>query len=531
MFQPASPQPKPLNRRQIAQDVEDENEEVDEEDDAAGDLSSAGGVESDDDVTAQPEQDVSTSRRKRKHHEEELEDLYMQRLAREDAKEAEAVATERAAKRQKATLDGNDAEVKGNGSSGAESDTDDEVETGMIDNDIEDHDDIATSPPPQHESLTAGSTELDKANCTVFLANVSTTAITSKSARKTLTNHLKSFFPETSKPTTSKSKSKTMTTASQPRLESLRFRSTPYTPTLPKRAAYTTAQSSLMPTTTPSTNAYAVYSTPALARSAVAALNATMILDRHLRADLVAHPAPTVPRRCVFVGNLGFVDDESAIRAANEAEGRETRKPAKQPADVEEGLWRVFGKVGEVESVRVPRDAQTRVGKGFAYVQFKEEVAVEGALGLDGKTFAPMLPRRLRVQRAKTIKRKDAKGGVNGGKREAGAKGTGYRRKVTGQEASQAGRARKLFGRAGGERMKRSRGGGGDGATGANVEALGKKGEAGGMKRPEDFVFEGHRAKSAGGKAGLKLGGRKKKGGKVTGRSKAFRAGGKGSSK
>ena len=77
-------------------------------------------------------------------------------------------------------------------------------------------------------------------------------------------------------------------------------------------------------------------------------------------------------RRCVFVGNLGFVDDESAIRKAEERDGEKAKKrKEKEPADVEEGLWRVFGKAGTVENVRVVRDSATRVGKGFAYVQFK----------------------------------------------------------------------------------------------------------------------------------------------------------------
>ena len=48
---------------------------------------------------------MSKSRRKRKHNEDELEDLYMQRLAREDAKEAESAAAERPTKRLKAVGD------------------------------------------------------------------------------------------------------------------------------------------------------------------------------------------------------------------------------------------------------------------------------------------------------------------------------------------------------------------------------------------------------------------------------------------
>jgi nucleolar protein 12 len=121
-----------------------------------------------------------------------------------------------------------------------------------------------------------------------------------------------------------------------------------------------------MEATTKSTNAYVVYSTAFAAREAAKKLNGTMVLDRHLRVDGVAHPAKTDHRRCVFVGNLGFVDDESMMDQGGENE----RKRSKIPSDVEEGLWRQFSKAGTVESVRVVRDEKTRVGKGFAYVQF-----------------------------------------------------------------------------------------------------------------------------------------------------------------
>ena len=55
-----------------------------------------------------------------------------------------------------------------------------------------------------------------------------------------------------------------------------------------------------------------------------------------------------------------------------EDEDGETKKKKrnKVPSDIEEGLWRTFSKVGKVENVRVVRDPKTRVGKGFAYVQF-----------------------------------------------------------------------------------------------------------------------------------------------------------------
>lgn len=214
---------------------------------------------------------------------------------------------------------------------------------------------------PMHESLAQSkqADEVDKANRTVFLSNVSTQAINSKTAKKTLMAHLSSVLDKTTTPPQA--------------LESLRFRSVAFaTAAMPKRAAYITG--AVMDATTHSSNAYAVYSTTAAARTAVNKLNGTTVLDRHLKVDSVAHPAQVAHRRCVFVGNLGFVDDETVLNVKVDEEGKEQtekRKRTKVPMDVEEGLWRVFGQhAGKVESVRVVRDAHTRVGKGIAYVQF-----------------------------------------------------------------------------------------------------------------------------------------------------------------
>ena len=213
---------------------------------------------------------------------------------------------------------------------------------------------------PQHETLgkTRDETELERASRTVFLGNVSNEAIKSRSAKKVLVDHLSSILA-------------TLPLADvSHKIVSFRFRSTAFSDTSrPRKAAF--AKGELMDATTKSTNAYVVYSTKAAAREAARKLNATMLLGRHLRVDEVAHPAKIDHRRCVFVGNLGFVDDESAINAAN-AEARDKRRSkVKPPADIEEGLWRQFSQAGPVESVRVVRDKVTRVGKGFAYVQFK----------------------------------------------------------------------------------------------------------------------------------------------------------------
>lgn len=443
-------------------------------------------------------------KRKRKDRDGDLEDAYMQKLAREEAKEASAAAAGRAAKRRKAASEGN-AEM--------EDDNGDEVSADQdADSDVDmDDDSDAASPPPQHETQVAADTELSKASRTVFLSNVSTAAINSKSARKTLLHHLASFFEHLPRANTDE----------KHKIESIRFRSTAFASAIPKKAAF--AKKELMDATTKSTNAYAVYSSPTLAREAAKRLNGTVVLDRHIRVDEVAHPAKTDHKRCVFVGNLGFVDDESNIQEANAEDGREVRKKGKEPADVEEGLWRTFSKCGMVESVRVIRDSKTRVGKGIAYVQFDDGNAVEAALLYNEKKFPPMLPRKLRVTRAKAMKR-NAK--PDSGRPMSRPSTSGYARKVSGEEASKMGRASKLLGRAAAAQMRKP--------TGSNRVPHGpprnRSTDGESIRKPESFVFEGHRASSRQGKSGLKLGGSGKKKEKPRTRSAkrgtAFKAGG-----
>jgi nucleolar protein 12 len=248
---------------------------------------------------------------------------------------------------------------------------------------------------PQHESLGVlterGAT--DKPDRTVFLGNVSIEAIKSKAGRKALLDHLSSCLSD-------------LQSAGQPpKIESLRFRSTAFASGVgPKRAAY--AKKELMEETTHSTHAYVVYTSQLAAKKAANLLNGTMVLDRHLRADLVARPAETDHKRCVFVGNLGFVDEEM-VETETESGNKERKRRGKLPADAEEGLWRSFSKAGKIESVRVVRDKSTRVGKGIAYVQFYDENSVEAALLYNDKKFPPLLPRKLRVTRARKPNRAD----------------------------------------------------------------------------------------------------------------------------
>ncbi|KAK5681253.1 Nucleolar protein 12 [Elasticomyces elasticus] len=505
----AKPAPSPSLAAPIEPEEDEEEDEAEIESDVANEIHKPRTSQDDpvllDKATKLAEDAVPDRKRKRKRKDadEDLEASYLDRLARDDERDA--------VKRRKGDVTEPLTEVEEDVTipDAPAADSDDEI------------DDDAASPPPQHETQQTADDDVLKANRTVFLGNVATSAITSKTARKALISHLGSFFDELPTPKEKDVKHK---------VESIRFRSTPYAPAIPKKAAF--ARKEVMDATTKSTNAYAVYSSPQLAREAAKRLNGTTVLDRHVRVDEIAHPAATDHRRCVFVGNLGFVDDETNIQQANEDEGREVRKKGKEPSDVEEGLWRTFSKCGNVESVRVIRDSTTRVGKGIAYVQFEDANAVEAALLYDEKKFPPMLPRKLRVTRAKAVKRNAKPGSGRPTNRAPNA--TGYQRKVTGEERSQAGRAGKLFGRAGAAKMRKP--GRGDPMHRADNPNNTKLGDgttrADTFKRPEDFVFEGHRATSKSGKTGLKLGGKPKgaKKGKPTTRSakrgSTFKAGG-----
>ncbi|KAM3508263.1 hypothetical protein MY11210_006797 [Beauveria gryllotalpidicola] len=331
---------------------------------------------------------------------------------------------------------------------------------------------------PTHESLSkeAKAAETDKAARTVFVANVSAEAVSSKAAKKQLLAHFSTVLDKDASPSQ--------------KVESIRFRSVAFSAgSMPKRAAYITK--SVMEATTHSTNAYVVFSTTAAARRVCQELNGSEVLGRHIRVDSVAHPSPTDHRRCIFVGNLGFVDDETMLNTNKDGEA-ESKRRNKVPSDVEEGLWRTFSKHGKVENVRVVRDPKTRVGKGFAYVQFYDANAVEEALLLNDKSFPPMLPRRLRVTRAKdprktnqAIERTKSKFNSNNNKNKGGEpdgkplkKGAAtYVPKMTPDQLAAAGRAGKLFGRAR--------------ARAPHGTAL-----PSGVKAPEQIVFEGRRASS-----------------------------------
>ncbi|KAM0353572.1 hypothetical protein ACHAPU_001584 [Fusarium lateritium] len=437
-----------------SQASEQEESEDEQEEESPDQLMRDAPVELDDLIDATEEKSNKEKKRKRKNNNDDLEGKYLDKIAAEEE-------AERAGKRQK-----NDALNKKTEKPSAE-----EGDDGN-DSDIPVHETLAKDTADNKDGKAS---DLEKANRTVFLANVSTEAINSKSAKKTLMAHLSSVLDKDATPPQT--------------IESLRFRSVAFAgSSLPKRAAYITK--SLMDATTKSANAYVVYSTPAAARTAATKLNGTQVLDRHLRVDSVAHPSPTDHRRCLFVGNLGFVDDETVLNTNADGETTEKKKN-KIPSDIEEGLWRTFSTQGKVENVRVVRDPKTRVGKGFAYVQFYDGNDVEAALLLDGKKFPPMLPRKLRVTRAKdprkTVLAQERARGKNIVP-NGGAKSTKYKHKATPEEQSMAGRTSKLLGRAAAVQQRHKKR---PSTQGASEEA---ENPLAGIKGPEQFVFEGRRA-------------------------------------
>ena len=147
---------------------------------------------------------------------------------------------------------------------------------------------------------------------------------------------------------------------------------------------------------------------------------------------------------------------------------------------------------------------------------------METALLYNEKKYPPMLPRILRVTRAKDPKKTASysKPGKGFDKDARSAKEhRGYTPKVSSQNQSLLGRAGKLLGRAGAAQF-----------SSAGKDRGPKKKITGIAKTPEDIVFEGYRASSKQGKGTLKLDGSGKKQGKPRTRSSkrgtAFKASG-----
>ncbi|KAI7875173.1 RNA-binding domain-containing protein [Lichtheimia hyalospora FSU 10163] len=168
----------------------------------------------------------------------------------------------------------------------------------------------------------------------------------------------------------SKSKALKRTFATYGAIESMRFRSTAFSETLPRKAAFITKKFHDQRSVT---NAYIVYKSKESADKALA-MNGQVFMEKHLRVDNAANPKPHDRKRSVFVGSLPFDAEE-------------------------EELWEFFADCGAIDNVRLIRDKKTNIGKGIGYVQFTRRASVDLALALDDKPLRDN--HTLRIQRCK----------------------------------------------------------------------------------------------------------------------------------
>lgn len=141
-------------------------------------------------------------------------------------------------------------------------------------------------------------------------------------------------------------------------IESVRWRSVPRDPlvfpfkkAIVKRA---TAKGSY------NLNAYIVYKQEQSVREALSH-NGHEFMGHHLRVDLVVNSTINT-RNSIFVGGLPFTINEEA-------------------------LYSLFEKFGEISYVRVPRDRQTKIGRGIAYVCFKKKKDASRALEINNTKY------------------------------------------------------------------------------------------------------------------------------------------------
>ncbi|RKP12533.1 hypothetical protein BJ684DRAFT_16986 [Piptocephalis cylindrospora] len=170
-------------------------------------------------------------------------------------------------------------------------------------------------------------------------------------------------------------------------IESLRFRSIALPEPMPRKVAYTQKR---IHNERDVLNVYIVYKEKAAVKAAVKAKNGTLFLEKHLRVDRAekksVEKGQVDHRRSVFVGNLAFDVEEEAV-------------------------WKHFEGCGQIVNVRVIRDKQTNLGKGFGYVLFSDRPAVHLALQMNGMRLGK---RALRV--ATSSERKLAQKAVETGK-------------------------------------------------------------------------------------------------------------------
>lgn len=255
--------------------------------------------------------------------------------------------------------------------------------------------------------------ELAKAERTIFIGNVPNEVITSKKVykefKKLLSKDPRSENDDHDDGEEDEEEEESKTKDVKFNVESIRFRSIAFEEALPRKVAFVHQK---LHKSRDSINAYAVYGSSNPVKIMCQYLNGKVFNDHHLRVDSVTHPSPHDKRRSVFVGNLDF-------------------------EEVEESLWKHFEPCGDIEYVRIIRDSKTNMGKGFAYVQFKDFQSVSKALLLhEKKIHEGKKARKLRISRCKNMRKAQ------------GNQSSLQNNKLNDQQRTKLGRAKKVLGKA-----------------------------------------------------------------------------------
>lgn len=175
-------------------------------------------------------------------------------------------------------------------------------------------------------------------------------------------------------------------------IESIRFRSlVREDPSMSRRAA------SIMRKAHPqkqSVNAYVVFKEEQSATDALDRNGLELEKEFIIRVDRVKDGGSHDHKRSIFVGNLSFDLKELSLR-------------------------RHFEECGSVEAVRLVRDQNSGLGKGFGYVLFQSADSVQLALKLDG---SKLEGRSIRVKRSVKRDKKQTLGTKTGPRNRPGSK-------------------------------------------------------------------------------------------------------------
>ncbi|XP_072516391.1 RNA-binding protein 34 [Salminus brasiliensis] len=178
-------------------------------------------------------------------------------------------------------------------------------------------------------------------------------------------------------------------------IESVRFRSVVQEdPSMSRRLATIRRQ---VDPKSQSINAYVVFKEEEGAKNALERNGMEIEKNVHIRVDRVAKNISHVHKRSIFVGNLPYDIMELPLRQH-------------------------FEECGQVEAVRLVRDRNSGVGKGFGYVLFASADSVMLALNLNG---SELLNRKIRVKRS--VKKEKEKEKRGRGPERRNAKGPGGR--------------------------------------------------------------------------------------------------------